>query len=646
MTPTFWALLAVAVLVGIFVAVRKARDRPSSALYDRTVPEPCAANGHTYRAYDTGWRCATCSNHVPRREGELYGPAEEGRIERRREDRRAPLSDASRLTTSGSGSPVTVQDDPAVERSTTSPSELGHRGRGETSTWPGATSMRPLSDHGVPGRVAPFAGVAIIATVLVLLPPTSSNRPMLAAAAVLTAGVISAALLVPWVRVPPWCQATIPLSFFAVVALLRHAGGGATSGYSPLVMLPILWIAMYGSRTQIRLAIVVTAATFLAPQILVGPPLYPSTGWRGAVLWVAIALLAGSAIQTLVDRSRHRTADVAALGAITRALTAGLDPRPELCAAAQLVTDAAFAVLFEPHADGTLVATAGTDGLDLKPMRIDPRTETSATAEAWRTGTTIYISDAAVDPRASVRLSQHTGAVAVLFQPVTRSGRRKAVLVVGFAESRARIPESALYMVELVAAEIGAALDRADLVALLAAQARTDPLTGAANRRSWDEEIDRELARTRRTGDPLTVALIDMDHFKAYNDTHGHVAGDVLLRDLVTAIRVELRTGDVIARWGGEEFALAMPGCDLQQAHTIASRLLRVVPSGQTASIGLAQTRTQDTPRSLIERADRALYTAKDGGRNQVKPLQTPPPPTPPTAPGTPGLPESFPHQA
>jgi diguanylate cyclase (GGDEF)-like protein len=391
--------------------------------------------------------------------------------------------------------------------------------------------------------------------------------------------------------------------------------------------LPILWIAIYGSRTQLRLAAVATAATFLAPQILVGPPLYPSTGWRGSVLWVAIALLAGSATQTLVDRSRHRTADLSALGGITRAPTAASDPRPELCAAAQLVTGAAFAVLFEPHVDGTLVATAGTDGVNLGPLRIDPKTEVSATGEVWRTGRRIYIADVAADPGASARLAEHTGARAVLFQPVTRDGRTTAVLAAGFHEARPRLPAQALYMIELLAAEIGAAIDRADLVALLASQARTDPLTGAANRRSWDEEIDRELERAHRTDDPLTVALIDMDHFKAYNDTHGHDAGDVLLRDLVTAIRAELRTGDVIARWGGEEFTLGLPGCDLQQAQTIASRLLRVVPSGQTVSVGLTQARTHDTPRALIERADRALYAAKDGGRNQVKAFQTTPHP-------------------
>ena len=519
---------------------------------------------------------------------------------------------------------VTDPKVPAIGR----PPALGRRRR--RARWSAhhdgvAIGTRPLSEPGALGRITPFAGVAIVAVVLAVLPPASLTNPSaLVAAAAVVVVLITAAVGLPWVRLPGWTEAAVPLSFFAVVVLLRQAAGGAASGYAPLVLLPILWIALYGARTQLRVAIGCTVVTFVAPLVLVGAPTYPAAGWRGAVLWVVIGQLAGTTIQSLVDHARQRTADVAALGAATRALTAGSDPRPQLCAAARLATGAAFAVLFEPQPDGTLAATACTDGLDLALMRINPVTEVSSVAQVWRTGTRIYVPDAANDPRASARLVALTGAVAVLFQPVIRDGTRSAVLVAGFHESRARLPERALEMVELVAAEIAAAIDRADLVALLATQARTDPLTGAANRRSWDEEMERQVASMHRTGEPLTVALLDMDHFKAFNDARGHGAGDGLLRDLVAALRGELRTGDVVARWGGEEFAVALPRCDLRHAQVVAARLLRVVPAGQTASIGLTQAGPNDTPRTLLGRADRALYAAKDAGRNQVKTARAP----------------------
>ncbi|MEO8517608.1 MAG: sensor domain-containing diguanylate cyclase [Dermatophilaceae bacterium] len=465
---------------------------------------------------------------------------------------------------------------------------------------------------------------------------------MLLAAGVLTSIVIVSALLLPWARLPAWLQASVPLTFFVVVAMLRQSMGGAISGYSPLVMLPLLWLAIYGSRTQFRVAIAATALTFLTPQILVGAPLYPEAGWRGSIIWVAIGLLAGSATQKLVAQSRHRSADVAALGAITRTLSASSDPRPDLCAATQLVTGAAFAVLFEPH-DENLVATAGTEGVNLG-MQVDPRTHNCATAKTWLSATRTYVPDIADDPHSAL-LCGRARAHALLCQPVIRNQRKMAVLVVGFYEAHQHAPSQALYLVELLAAEVGAAIDRANLVALLEAQSRRDPLTGAANRRSWDEEIGRELARAGRTGDPLTVAIIDMDHFKAFNDANGHLAGDVLLKDFVTAIRAELRPSDVVARWGGEEFALALPDCDLQRAQDVASRLLKIVPNGQTASIGLTQAGAGDTPRALIERADRAVYAAKDGGRNQVRAYQGSPALSQPTAPGQPSVAELTPRR-
>ena len=497
------------------------------------------------------------------------------------------------------------------------------RGRRPPSLMPAgpqAARVRPLSDPGVLGRVLPFALVTAVALAVAFAPPTASTKESsLVLAAVLAAVLVLVSLTVPWRRLPAWTEAFVPLAAFLVVALVRDSVGGVASGLSPVVLIPILWVALYGGRVLLRLAIVATAITFFVPLVVVGAPSYPAAGWRGSVVWVVLGLFVGSTIQSLVAQARQRSADVAALGAITRALVDGSDPRPQLCGAAQLITGAAFAVLFEPQGDGTLLATAGTSGVDLGPMHIDPTAEASATAIVWRTGTRLYIADVRTDPRASARLVESTGASAALFQPVVRDGHRAGVLAVGFHESRPRMPTLALDMIELVAAEIAAAIDRSDLLALLAAQARTDPLTGAANRRSWDEEMERAVARVDRTAEPLTVALIDMDHFKAYNDTFGHSSGDVLLSELVVAIRSELRTADVIARWGGEEFALALPGCDLAAAQVVAERLLRIVPGGQTVSIGLTQSGAGDTPRTLIARADQALYEAKGSGRNRVR---------------------------
>lgn len=148
--------------------------------------------------------------------------------------------------------------------------------------------------------------------------------------------------------------------------------------------------------------------------------------------------------------------------------------------------------------------------------------------------------------------------------------------------------------------------------------ATTDPLTGALNRRAWDAELA-SLVDSRRDDDtPLTVALIDLDYFKAYNDTYGHAAGDDLLRQFAGASRSCLRRSDVFARWGGEEFILALPGCPPEEADAILERIRASVPAGRTCSIGVTTWQAPELTSATVARADRALYRAKDGGRDRV----------------------------
>jgi diguanylate cyclase (GGDEF)-like protein len=152
----------------------------------------------------------------------------------------------------------------------------------------------------------------------------------------------------------------------------------------------------------------------------------------------------------------------------------------------------------------------------------------------------------------------------------------------------------------------------------LAALARSDGLTGAPNRRTWDFELSRACQVARETGDLLCVALIDLDNFKRYNDTHGHQAGDLLLREAVAIWSETLRDGDMLARYGGEEFAVLMPGRTMTDARTALDVLRRATPARQTFSAGVAVWDPATDPSSVVAAADAAMYDAKRSGRNRV----------------------------
>ncbi len=157
--------------------------------------------------------------------------------------------------------------------------------------------------------------------------------------------------------------------------------------------------------------------------------------------------------------------------------------------------------------------------------------------------------------------------------------------------------------------------------------ATTDPLTGAYNRRFVLNQIGQELQRRRRGGVPFSVVLLDLDHFKAVNDTYGHGTGDMALKMTARLVADTVRASDLVARWGGEEFLVFAPETTQAGALELAERLrARIedcrIPTARTAlhvtaSFGVAQSELQDTSDSLIDRADQALYEAKAGGRNR-----------------------------
>jgi diguanylate cyclase (GGDEF)-like protein len=155
--------------------------------------------------------------------------------------------------------------------------------------------------------------------------------------------------------------------------------------------------------------------------------------------------------------------------------------------------------------------------------------------------------------------------------------------------------------------------------------AATDSLTGIANRRQYNTYLHKWVADSHRHGEPLSLLMMDIDHFKKINDDFGHDTGDKILKEFAELADSQTRDADLLARWGGEEFAVLLPHTDSDAAHRLAERIRTAVESNDfseihqlTVSIGIATLEPDEDCESLMERVDRSLYQAKKMGRNQV----------------------------
>lgn len=159
--------------------------------------------------------------------------------------------------------------------------------------------------------------------------------------------------------------------------------------------------------------------------------------------------------------------------------------------------------------------------------------------------------------------------------------------------------------------------DHAKTLAALGQAARIDGLTGAVNRRGWEEVLPRALSAARRMGFKVCVALVDFDNFKDFNDSWGHQKGDLLLMRSVAAWKAELREEDTLARFGGDEFAIILPDCDIGAAQHVLERLLAVTPENQTCTVGLGVWNRRESASDFVSRIDGALYEGKRQKRPQ-----------------------------
>ena len=178
---------------------------------------------------------------------------------------------------------------------------------------------------------------------------------------------------------------------------------------------------------------------------------------------------------------------------------------------------------------------------------------------------------------------------------------------------------AAAVMSEIVAGRRSTEEERERLQRELVHMAHHDDLTGVANRRLFELQLPRELARAKRRGATLCILVLDLDHFKAYNDKYGHVAGDRLLKATASAWSGGLRGADLLARLGGDEFIALLPDCEPAEAKRVAKRLSKNMPLGQTCSTGIACWDGRETAEALIGRADRKMYAAKVQSSDRTK---------------------------
>jgi diguanylate cyclase (GGDEF)-like protein/PAS domain S-box-containing protein len=349
--------------------------------------------------------------------------------------------------------------------------------------------------------------------------------------------------------------------------------------------------------------------------------LVPLSGAWGEITHVMATVLDIDDRRRAEDELRERIGDMDTVAEATRALAHSTDSaaaRAAICDGARRVSDAPVAALFEPSSDGRGLSASTAVGARLGGMILPFSGEPSGAARAFASAAPFFAARTRGEAPGEREFLRRTGAVSALWQPVLRDRAAVGVLAVAWRDPVDEVPPRLAAAMELIAAEAAVAIGRADLLARLERMVRTDDLTGLPNRRAWEEALPRELARSWREDRPLCVAMIDLDHFKSYNDARGHLAGDRLLKQAAGAWRTALRPYDVLARYGGEEFALIVPACGLDAAADLVERLRAVTPEGQSCSAGVAEWDRDEQPESLVARADSALYEAKRSGRDRI----------------------------
>jgi diguanylate cyclase (GGDEF)-like protein/putative nucleotidyltransferase with HDIG domain len=476
------------------------------------------------------------------------------------------------------------------------------------------------------GRVggALYAGAGLYALLLLVLPGTTLTHPGLVAplgAASALYGLLGLFVL-DWRRLPAWVLPTGTLTALVSTALAVYATGGFDS---PVEQVPVFVVVYAACFLSNRFAALCVVAAVVAHEL---PALYDAHARAQSIAADSLsAVLVFGSLGFVVVVGRALLARVSEEHAVMRelatAVASGMAPADVFVLASRriaILLDVDGCGIIEFASSESAVvggAWARGDAPALPPGTILPLARGDDLHRLYTEGRAVRVDRHGVAKRAA-----KMGYGCSLTTPVQVRGRLWGAISVASVAPDS-LPADAERVLDDFAELIGLAVANTEAHAVLVEQAATDPLTRLANHRSFHERLREELSRALRHGRPLALALLDVDHFKAINDSLGHERGDVVLAAVAATLSDVARTEDVLARLGGDEFALLMPETDERQALVAVERARGAIAAIDvaaglrvTVSAGVCGLEHASDPDTLVRLADGALYWGKAHGRD------------------------------
>lgn len=472
----------------------------------------------------------------------------------------------------------------------------------------------PFRRDGLVRRTAPFLVAMVVAFAAVRLPAVERDDSGILTAALVNVALIALVFFLPWQKLPRTAELLPPLLYMVVIALLRDALGGATSAYSPMLILPILWLAMYGTRAQLGVGVAGAAVLLAMPPLLIGEPEYSDVEWRRVLLWVTVGGITGLAVQDLVEQVRQRASALHTVSAAVGRRTREAETRSAICEAAKENARADYALLLEPDSNGRRLVTTAATSARVEATEVYLTNSDAPATRTFLTGRDQFQQEVEEPPFLATN-GTYTEAASVLWHAVPGRDGTLGVLAVGWSNPVKRLPETLPAVMEALAAEAAGVIERTTLLVQLESVVKVDEATGLPNARAWEEEVPREISRARRQGTPLSVVILDLGGVERNADGDLTPEAKQMLRTTADRWRAELQPSDFLADPAPGRFAALLPNRGADEAEELANRMRAGAPMDRDVAVAVATWNGTELPAAFVGRAEAQIELERAAAR-------------------------------